>query len=203
MSTLFTRLAKWFHAQMPTHEQLTSNRYTAPVAARQELFRFTRRSVPRGVAVGTFVGIFALIPGIQIVGAVLMCVPFRGNIPLAIAMTFLSIPPTTPLIVLGSIWVGNHLGFHADISTFWSLYETHASVGRWLRWLLSDAAPSLVIGLFVVSVVAATIGYFLAMWFWRGWIGRKHRARQLRPRRPNSPAHEPVTAQEPVTEAGL
>lgn len=181
MSRLFARVTQWFHAQMPTHQQLEANRFTAPLARRPELFRFTRRSVPRGVAAGIFVGIFALIPGVQIVGAALMCVPVRGNIPLAIAMTFLSIPPTTPFILLGSIWVGNHLGYHADLSTFYSLYETKAGLREWLYWLLSDAAPSLIVGLFIISVVASILGYFLAMWFWRAWIGRKHRARQLRP----------------------
>lgn len=192
MSALFTRIARWFHAQMPTHEQLAANRLTAPFARRQELFRFTRRSVPRGVALGIFVGIFAMIPGVQIVGAALMCVPFRGNIPLAVAMTFLSIPPTTPFILLGSIWVGNHLGFHADISTFWKLYENHATLRQWLYWLLSDAAPSLIIGLLIISIVAAVIGYFASMWFWRTWIARKHRARQLRPAR-----IKPVASPEP------
>lgn len=186
MSTLMSRLSRWFHSQMPTHDQLAGNRFTAPFARRQELFRFTRRSVPRGVAVGILVGIFALIPGIQIIGAALMCVPVRGNIPLAAAMTFLSNPATTPLIIAASIWLGNHMGFHADLSTFYSLYESGAGVRAWLYWLLSDAAPSLVIGLAIISIVSAVVGYFLAIWFWRSWIGRKHRARQLRPARPGA-----------------
>jgi len=188
MMTMFARVTGWFHRQMPTHAQLEANRFTAPLAKRQELFRFTRRSVPRGVAVGIFVGIFAMIPGVQIVGAALMCVPWRGNIPLAIAMTFLSIPPTTPLILLGSIWLGNHLGYHADIGTFKLLMRTGAGPSEWLHWLLSDAAPALVVGLLIISVVSAVLGYFLAIGFWRLWIGRKHRARKLRPvRRPSVP----------------
>lgn len=181
MSTLFPRLARWFHKQMPTHEQLAANRFTAPLARRQELFRFTRRSVPRGVAVGLFVGIFALIPGVQIVGAALMCVPVRGNIPLAAMMTFLSLPVTTPFILIGSVWVGNQLGFHADVETFKSLIRNEAGVRQWLYWLLSDAGPSLVTGLFLIAVASAAVGYVLAVWFWRNWIGRKHKARQLRP----------------------
>lgn len=184
MSTLIARLSRWLHAQMPTHEQLGANRYTAPLARRTELFRFTRRSVPRGVAVGILVGIFALIPGIQIIGAALMCVPVRGNIPLAAAMTFLSNPATTPFIVAASLWLGNRMGFHADLSTFYSMVESGAGVRAWLYWLLSDAAPALVIGLAIISIVSAAVGYVLAMWFWRSWIGRKHRARQLRPVRP-------------------
>ena len=180
MSTLFTRLSRWLHSQMPTHEQLEANRFTASVARRQELFRFTRRSVPRGVAVGLLVGIFALIPGVQIIGAALLCVPSRGNIPIAAAMTFLSNPATTPLILAASIWVGNMLGFHADLSTFYALYERSAGLADWSHWLLSDAAPALLIGLFAISTVAASIGYVLASLFWRYWIGRKHVARRMR-----------------------
>lgn len=180
MSTTFSRLAGWFHRQMPTHAQLEANRFTAPFARRQELFRFTRRSVPRGVAVGLLVGIFALIPGVQIAGAALMCVPCRGNVPLAAGMTFLSNPATTPLILAGSIWIGNLLGYHADVSTFYALYERGAGLHDWSHWLLSNAAPALLAGLFVISTVAAAIGYVLAAWFWRFWIGRKHHARRLR-----------------------
>src|SRR3546814_14331011 len=74
---------------------------SAPVAHRvlePSLWRFTRRSVPRGVALGLLVGIFLLIPGVQIAGAALLALPFRANIPLAAAMTFLSNPATTPLL---------------------------------------------------------------------------------------------------------
>lgn len=178
---LLARIGAFLHRQMPTHAELEANRFTAPFARRQELFRFTRRSVPRGVAVGLLIGIFALIPGVQIVGAALMCVPVRGNIPLAAAMTFLSNPATTPLILAGSIWVGNRLGFHADLSTFSALYESGAGLRAWAGWLLSDAAPALVVGLFVISTIAAAVGYLVSSWFWRHWIGRKHRARGLRP----------------------
>jgi len=183
MSTTFSRLSAWFRSQMPTHRQLEANRLTAPFARRQELFRFTRRSVPRGVAVGLLVGIFALIPGVQIVGAALLCVVCRGNIPLAAAMTFLSNPATTPLILAASIWVGNLMGWHADISTFSALMSRGADWHEWLSWLLSDAAPALLVGLFVISTVAASVGYLVSLWFWRAWIGRKHRARKLRPSR--------------------
>ena len=50
----------------------------------------------RGVRVGLFIGIFLMVPGLQIVGAALLSVPLRANIPIAAAMTFLSNPLTTP-----------------------------------------------------------------------------------------------------------
>ncbi len=175
MSKILARLTAWGHRNMPRREQLEGNRLVAPLARRAELWRFTRRSVPRGVAVGLFVGIFALIPGVQIVGSALMCVPFRGNIPIAAAMTFLSNPATTPFILAASLWIGSLLGFHADLATFHALYESGAGLYRWSAWLLSDAAPALVVGLLVISTVCAVVGYVVSSLVWTRWVMHKRR----------------------------
>ena len=124
---------------------MLKSRWLKPFGQRirhSELWRFTRRSVPRGVAVGLFVGIFLMVPGLQIIGAVLVSVPFRGNIGIAAAMTFLSNPATTPFFIIAAINVGNAFGFTADISTFQVLVNTHASVWRWFAWLMPSGAPS-------------------------------------------------------------
>ena len=137
--------------------------------------RFTRRSVPRGVAVGLLVGIFALIPGVQIVGAALMCVPSRGNIPLAALMTFLSNPLTTPLILLASAWIGNRLGYHADLATLYDLMGRGADIGAWSSWFFSDAAPAVLIGLFTISTVVAALGYLISSFSWNWWVRHKRK----------------------------
>ena len=170
-------LADLIRKNMPTREQLEGNRWTHGLAVRQELWRFTRRSVPRGVAVGLLVGIFALIPGVQIIGAALMCVPARGNIPIAAAMTFLSNPATTPFILIISAMIGNFLGFHADTATVYAMMDRSASLGEWTRWFLSDAAPAMLVGLAVLSVVVAAIGYVLAGMIWRPIVARRRKAR--------------------------
>lgn len=180
MTTFSSRIFHWARANMPRREELEHNRWVGPFARRPELWRFTRRSVPRGVAVGLLVGIFALIPGIQIIGAALMCVPCRGNIPLAALMTFLSNPATTPFIIAGSIWLGNKLGYHADVSTFYSLYERGAGINEWASWLLSDAAPAMLLGLFIVSTISAAVGYLVSSFTWTSWVRRKRRAAQER-----------------------
>lgn len=178
---MFEKIVNWARANMPTREQMEHNRFARPLAARHELWRFTRRSVPRGVAAGLFIGIFALIPGVQIVGAALMCVPVRGNIPLAALMTFVSIPPTTLFVFLpGAIWVGNKFGFHADFSAVSDLVTRGAGVADWLAWLGTDAAPSLVIGLFLISLVVSILGYVVSALGWRWWTAHKRKARQLR-----------------------
>ena len=53
------RLIGWLRSHVPTRETLERNRFVRPFAhliLRSELWRMTRRSVPRGVALGLFVG---------------------------------------------------------------------------------------------------------------------------------------------------
>lgn len=176
------RFTRWIHANAPTRESLERHRFLAPIAHRvlaPELWRFTRRSVPRGVALGLLVGIFLMIPGLQMVGAAFLALPFRANIPLAAAMTFLSNPATTPLILWASLYVGNTmLGRTADISSFMALVQEHASIRQWAAWLVSEAAPALVFGLSIISIAAAALGYFVADWLWRAHLFRKWKERQ-------------------------
>lgn len=177
-------LARQIAANVPTREQLEQVRILRPVAHRvlaPALWRFTRRSVPRGTALGLFVGIFLMIPGLQIAGAALLALTFRANIPIAAGMTFLSNPATTPFILYASVWLGNLLlGRTADASGFMALVDSHASVSQWAAWLLSEAAPAMLLGLFVISAISAIIGYFGAVLFWRVRTAAKWRRRHHR-----------------------
>lgn len=176
-----TRLGKWVRSQAPSRESFENNRFLSRFAHRvfaPELWRFTRRSVPRGVALGLLVGIFLLIPGLQIAGAAVLALPFRANIPIAAAMTFLSNPLTTPFILAGSLFVGEgmlHLG--SDPGRLAAMMEKGASLADWIGWTFSEGAPAMVAGLAVISVVAATMGYLFAIVIWRWWISRKWRYR--------------------------
>jgi uncharacterized protein len=179
-----TRLARWLRAAMPSRESLENNRFIQPVAHRvlaPALWRFTRRSVPRGVALGLLVGILFMIPGVQIASAALLALPVRANVPIAAAMTLFSNPATTPFILGLSYYVGRiMLGRSGDISAFTALIEHHASMREWAGWLIGETAPVMLFGLIVVSVVTAAVGYFLAKWLWRERMGRKWRTRVLR-----------------------
>jgi uncharacterized protein (DUF2062 family) len=175
-----SRIARAIRDNTPTLEQMQSSRLIKRFAGRalhSQYWRFTRRSVPRGVGIGTMVGIFLMIPGLQIIGAALLSLPFRANVAVAGAMTFLSNPFTTPFIILASIQVGNSLGFHADLETFTKMSEQGAGLGQWLGWLLSDAAPALMAGLFIIGCVAGVIGYFAAKGIWRWRVSRRWRLR--------------------------
>jgi uncharacterized protein (DUF2062 family) len=181
-----TWLDRWVANNMPSREQMAESRWIrvfgrfGPRILRSEYWRFTRRSVPRGVAMGLFVGVFFLIPGVQIIGAALFCLPVRGNIPIAAGMTFLTNPFTTPFLIIASIPVGNLLGFHADRAAVLDLYARQAPLSEWFAWLASDAAPALVSGLFIIAVASGAVGYLVATLFWRWWQGRKWHRRAAR-----------------------
>src|SRR5690606_31818488 len=112
--------------------------------------------------------------------------PCRANVPIAVAMTFLSNPATTPFILYLSIVVGNRfVGSTADIGTVAAMIEHGASLAEWTRWAASSAAPALIGGLFVLSMICAAVGYLLSACSWRAWVSHKwtlrarHRAEAL------------------------
>ncbi len=171
---------RFIRRHTPSRDEMLQSRWLKPFGERirqSDLWRFTRRSVPRGVAVGLFVGIFVMVPGLQIIGAVLVSAPLRANIPIAAAMTFLSNPVTTPFFLIGAMSIGNRLGFSADLAAFQALWASGAGAGEWIRWLLSDAAPAVVTGLGVIGAVFAFAGYWVSLVGWRWWVGRKWRHR--------------------------
>lgn len=181
-----SRFGKWIRSQAPDRESFERSRFLRPFAQRvfhPALWRFTRRSVPRGVALGLLVGIFLLIPGVQIAGTALLALPVRANIPIAAAMTFLSNPATTPFILAASIYVGNSaLNLGADVTQFEALMERNAPLSAWAEWLVSSAAPAMLTGLFLIALLSAVVGYVVAAIGWRIWLQRKWKARALRHR---------------------
>jgi uncharacterized protein len=177
-------LGSWIQKQAPTRESFERSRLLRPFAARvfhPALWRFTRRSVPRGVALGLLVGIFLLIPGVQIVGVALLALPVRANIPIGAAMTFLSMPATTPFILLASVYVGESVLHLGDASgRFYQLIETSAPMSAWINYFWTEAPMAVVqgiAGLAIISVACAVVGYVLASWFWRWRIIGKWRRR--------------------------
>lgn len=170
---------------MPTRESFEQVRWLRPIAHRillPELWRFHRRSVPRGVALGIIVGI--MIPIAQFLFAALFALPARANVPVAAVTTIITNPFTTPAIWLGAYWLGTWL-LHIDAAVPGKPLSNAVvndggwedSLMNWARWLLSDAAPPTVLGLVVISAVGAVIGYIVASFMWRGWIAHKWRHR--------------------------
>jgi len=107
---------------MPTRESIARNRWLRPVAhlvLRGELWRFTRRSVPRGVALGIFVG-FA-IPFMHSVIAPALAFLVNANVPTTFAATLLSNPVTWAVLWPLALRIGDvmlHSGMVSEPGAF-------------------------------------------------------------------------------------
>jgi len=175
--TFWDRVRAWADRNMPTRESLEANRFLRPVAHRvlaPELWRFTRRSVPRGVALGMVTGI--MIPVAQIFFSALLALPFRANIPTASLTTFLTNPFTTPPLWAFAYWVGRKI-LHFDATVPGQPIATHVANDSWLNWLWSEAGPALITGLVTITIIASILGYLISAVGWRLWIARKWRKR--------------------------
>ncbi|MFW2348830.1 DUF2062 domain-containing protein [Qipengyuania sp.] len=179
-----TFLADWFRMRMPTREEMAQNKYLRPIAHRfltPELWRFTRRSVPRGVALGIFAGF--IIPVGQIFLAAFMALPARANVPLSALVTFITNPFTFPFWAV----VANKLGsfiLKIDLAATGGAAKDEMTSGRWAWFLemfegVGVTVLVTIFGFVVLAVVGAAIGYLLAGFVWRIVVARKRRRRLL------------------------
>ncbi len=181
-SSLWQRSAGWCRRNLPTRESMEGNRMLRPVAHRvlaPELWRFTRRSVPRGVALGMIAGF--LFPVAQIAIAAVFALPFRANVPVAALTTFITNPLTTPILWFVAYRIGAWL-IRTDVPMV-SEPVQQAATG-WLQWATSalhwlwDKGPAFGLGLIVLTGIATALGYGLSALGWRLWIARKWRQRR-------------------------
>jgi uncharacterized protein (DUF2062 family) len=164
---------------LPRREDFERNRWIAPIAHRvlcPELWRFTRRSVPRGVALGLFAGF--IVPLGQIFLAAFLAMPVRANVSVAVLVTFITNPFTLPFWIVVANRIGRFMlrvdpiGLASAMGSGWGWWDT-------LVWFAQSAAFT-TIGFVVLSIVTSVLGYVVSGFVWRGWIGRKHRARRER-----------------------
>ena len=165
---------------MPSREQMAKNKYLRPIAHRflsPELWRFTRRSVPRGVALGLFAAF--IVPVGQIFLAAFLALPARANVPLSALVTFVTNPFTFPFWAVVANQVGE-LTLNIDDSVSAAATEELTSGGS-LAWLvdLFEVAGVTVFGFIVLAVVSAAVGYLVSGAIWRFMVARK-RAKRLK-----------------------
>src|SRR6185312_319382 len=152
----------WVQRHIPTRESLEQNRLIRPFAGRvlhSELWRLTRRSVPRGVALGLFVGV--MIPLAHFVVATFLAVFVRANIPAALLATFIGFPVVYVFIVALAYKIGNWL-LNVDASThIQPLTQTmQATQTGDLLQRLTGAGLHTAVGLLIIATSLALVGYF-------------------------------------------
>ncbi len=177
---IWERLLIWARHHVPTREKMARNRFLRPVAHRvlaPSLWRFNRRSVPRGVALGIFSGI--LFPFAHMLIAAILAFPTRANVPTAVGTTLVNNPITFVPLMAGAYKVG-HWTLRLDrvvpgrpIAT-----NVHANVGL-LHWIVAKGGPAMIVGLLIIAITLSVAGYFGAALVWRLRIARKWKTRHL------------------------
>lgn len=180
---LSTRSKTWaidiIRKNTPTREEMANNKYLAPIAHRflsPELWRFTRRSVPRGVALGLFAAF--IIPVGQIFLSAFLALPMRANVPLAALLTFVTNPFTLPFWLVLANRIGEFLlQFSAAGVT---LPVASADNGSWeLLATIYEMGATTLLGGAVLATAAPLLGWVISAWVWRVVVARK-RARRLK-----------------------
>ncbi len=168
-------------SHIPTREGIERNRFLRPVAHRilhPVLWRFTRRSVPRGVALGVVSGI--LFPFVHAPVAALSALPVRANVPVAVATTLLHNPLTSVPLYFSAYHIGCWVLQWDRAIPGQPIARNVAAHADWFHTLVAQVGPATIVGLVVMSAVFAAIGYVGAGLVWRIRVGRKWRQRTLR-----------------------
>ena len=151
---------------------------------RQELWHISRTSIARATAIGLFCSMVPL-PG-QMIVATFVAIRVGANVPLAFSLIFITNPLTMPVIYLAAYLLGSAL-LNAPV--------IDASAVDWLDPTspeLLSIWPSFLVGCFVMGLLVAFFGYFVADGLWRMRIAQRisDRARRRRERK----AQEKTTA---------
>jgi uncharacterized protein len=177
-------MRNFLHKFLPSLETVKSQRWLKPFGNwlyHPNLWHLHRRSVAGGVAIGLFCG---LIPGpLQMISASLLAVLLRANLPVALITTLYTNPFTImPLYLvaygLGTLVSGTHNGIAAVQPSFPELHW-HSLVYEMWDWMVMLGKP-LLIGLPLLAVCLAIIGYFAVHVVWRLTVVLRWRARKKR-----------------------
>lgn len=154
----------------------------APHLAHPSLWRMTRRSVPRGVALGLFVAV--IIPVMHTIVAALLAIPTRANVAIAAAFTLVVNPLTIPPIYYAAYRIGSwELHHDASLLNPAAAARFSSELSRLLFWIHEASGP-IAVGVLTIATAAAALGYVAASLAWGLWSRSRWRHRRERTGRP-------------------
>ncbi|MGQ0544365.1 MAG: DUF2062 domain-containing protein [Betaproteobacteria bacterium] len=180
---------KFFRKYLPDAERVRSGRVARALGGwldHPNLWHLNRRSVAGAVAIGLFSG---LVPGpLQMLTALLIAVPLRRNVPVALLVTLYTNPFTIVPLYLVAYAYGRLIlpegSYRAPQEPFdfdWSDFSgSMQAMGEWMMGL----GKPLLVGIPARGRTLAVLGDFLVELVWRAdgvlaWRARKRR-RQAR-----------------------
>lgn len=175
---------KFLHRYLPDPESVRSSRMVArfgPWLQHPNLWHLNRRSVSGAVAIGLFSG---LVPGpLQMLTALLLAVPLKKNLPVALIVTLYTNPFTiVPLYLLayayGQFLLPGERAAHVTPFDFdWANFgESMRGLGEWMLTL----GKPLALGLVALGCTLALLGYVAVQIAWRLHVVLAWRARARR-----------------------
>ncbi|WP_076418663.1 MULTISPECIES: DUF2062 domain-containing protein [Colwelliaceae] len=153
---------KFIKRLMPDAHSIKTNKYLqifGDLLHNANLWHLNRRSIAKAFAVGLF---FAFIPvPFQMVLAAGIAILVHANLPISIALVWITNPLTMPAIFYVCYLVGTWI-INAPAQEF----EFHAS-WQWILDSLTTIGPAFLLGCLVCAVVFSIIGYVGIHSVWR------------------------------------
>lgn len=159
---------------MPDHQTIKTNKYLqifGNFLHSPNLWHLNRRSVAKAFAVGLFCA-FIPVP-FQMVLAAGLAIIVHSNLPLSIALVWITNPLTMPAIFyfcyLVGTWIlgGREKGFEFELTWEWIINS------------LSTIGPSFLLGCIVLAVLFSSLGYLFIQILWRYNTTKEWKKRSL------------------------
>ncbi|WP_281556725.1 DUF2062 domain-containing protein [Thalassomonas sp. RHCl1] len=160
---------------MPDHNKIKNHKHLSifgELLHNPNLWHLNRRSVAKAFAVGLF---FAFVPvPFQMILAAGIAIIVHANLPLSIALVWITNPLTMPAIFYFCYLVGTWvLGVPEQDFAFEATWQ-------WVLDSLSTIGPAFFLGCAVLSVLFSIIGYFGIQALWRHSVVKEWGKRKLR-----------------------
>ncbi|WDE03807.1 DUF2062 domain-containing protein [Thalassomonas viridans] len=160
---------------MPDHHTIKNHKHLSifgELLHNPNLWHLNRRSVAKAFAVGLF---FAFVPvPFQMILAAGIAIIVHANLPLSIALVWITNPLTMPAIFYFCYLVGTWvLGEQQQEFAFEATWQ-------WVVDSLSTIGPAFILGCGVLAVVFSIIGYFGIQALWRHSVVKEWGKRKLR-----------------------
>lgn len=147
---------------MPKPESLREHKYLrifGTLLNKPNLWALNRKSAPGAFAVGLFV---AWIPmPFQMVVAAGFAILFNVNIPVAVALVWITNPLTMPIMFYGAYLLGAKILGHEPQDFHFE------ATWAWIEASVSTIGPAFLVGSLVIGMISALSGYIVIKSMWR------------------------------------
>jgi uncharacterized protein len=172
-------LVRWIKGHIPTRDTIDQYRLLRPFASHlrhPSLWRLNRRSVPRGVALGLFVGV--IIPFMHTFVAAILAIPARANVAVAALLTLVVNPLTIAPMYIAAYRIGSwELHYDSGLVSRAAAEQFSSELNRMLFWVHHASGP-IALGILTLATSAALLGFLSSTFVWRFWSGSRWRQRR-------------------------